>query len=236
MIIFNGKGVLVAIAASLVLALFAGLFHLNFGLSTIFAGIAGFFASIKLTNKESGFFGLPSFFFVPTHVYALLIVYVGIMAFKKETSFFAEKEKEDVREQYVEKDLDTLQANELSGMKDEARELKAFMNEIIIHQLKPEKISYLLKENPKTNAVLLLVNYDKFDEFSEESRGEFVSTLKSYFKENSYYADKYFYIGVIDEHMMRTTETPEKGRTVKSYLAYNKDLVGFYGETETYTN
>lgn len=236
MIIFNGKGVVVAIVAAIILALCAGLFHVNFGLSTIFAGIAGFFASMKMTNKESGFFGLPSFFFVPTHLYALVIIYIGVMAFKEKPSMFIKKELEDIREQYVQKDLDTLELNELSGNKTEAKSLKEFINASIIHQLKPENISYLLKENTQNNAVLLLVKYDKIDDFADEDKAEFVRTLKTFFNENSYYANKDFYIGVMNKHSIKITETPQKGRTTKSYLAYDKDLVDFYGANQNLNN
>lgn len=236
MIIFNGKGLLVAIITAIVLALCAGLLHLNFGLSAIAAGLIALYVSVKITNKEEGFFSMPSFFFIPTHVYAILVLIIGIKEFKSTPGFFAKKEKEDVRLQYIEQDLDSLRNNELSGWKEDAKQLKAYMSEVMIHQLKPETISYRLKVNPEHKAVLLLVRYEKFEEFGEENRKDFVSALRSFFRDNPDYAGMDFYIGITDDTLIKTTQNPVKGTTTSTYLAYDKDLVGFYGNEKNTEN
>lgn len=228
MIIFNGKGFIVALISAILLIILILIFHLNQGLSFLLTGIGALFISFKLTNKNEGFFALPSFFIIPTHLYALLIIYVGILSLKEKPSFFEKKNPKDNREKFLRNEIDTLNMYELSGLKTNAKNLKEYMNNSIIHQLKTENISYLLKENQKTNAYLLLIKYDKFDSFGDEDRAEFVSLIKKYFNNDSIYLSKKIYIAILDEGIIKTTYTPEKGLKTNSFLTSEKELKNYF--------
>src|SRR5438093_386614 len=107
MLIFNAKGIVVALATFIVLAL-AIWMGLSAGVSIFLAGITALFVSLKMSKGYTGFFALPSIFIIPTHVYACLIIIIGCAIFIKEPVFLEKKAPQDLRKQLVEKDIASL--------------------------------------------------------------------------------------------------------------------------------
>jgi hypothetical protein len=228
MIIFNTKALLVGIGTLIVL-MFGLYFKWNDGLCFILAGLTGLFLSVKISNKEAGYAGMPTLFFIPTHVYAVLIIIMGIAGFWSDKKDATGKSTSDTRTELVETDLAIVDTASVSGIDSIAERIKLFVSLSLVRQLKPNDICYRVVEDPKENKVLVLVMFPKLDDLSKDAKKDFRQLIASTVSEIDFFNGKQVYIGIKDKYGLELTQTP-KTKNI-SFMATTLDLLPFYGNS-----
>lgn len=228
MVIFNLKGLLVAIVAVVVFVIPA-LIGLNVGLCLILGGLAGIYTSIKLTVKGEGYFAMPSVFFIPTHVYTALIVLLGIVTFAGEPSFSQPKKAKDHRVDMVEADQKLLTANKYTGYEDIASDMDNLLSFALVDEAEADELHYLIKKNDGGDKILVMIKFPNIKKFEKDARKEFLSLVEEYISEVDFFDNRELYISIQDERSIWITATPNGTHTSK-LLADENDLVDFYGE------
>lgn len=224
MIIYNVKGLLVGIAA--VVVVFACIhFELSGGISFLITGAVAMYLSIKLSEKGTGYAGMPSLFLIPTHAYAFLILAAGGIAFAGDPSFF-DKEADDKRVQLLERDLAVVDSVSLSGVDSVAHNIQGYVTLSLIRQLKPGNICYRVLESDDKKRVLVLVMFPLLDDLSKEARKDFAELVNEYVQSHSFFEGREVYLGIKDKSELKATRTPKQKHD--GFLAVNSDLLPFY--------
>ncbi len=228
MIIYNIKGAFVAI---ITVAVFVGLAFLdiNAGLSMILAGLVGVAASVKASTKGEGYSGMPTIFFVPTHVFAAIVVVLGVTAFSKAPSLFTE-ESTDYRYTLLEADQDELDAAETAGIDSLAATFTSYMRYSLVDELEPENTACLVKENKELNRVLIILKLPKINDLDKSVRPELLDMMDEVIAEEPFYEGKELYIGIQGNSSIWVTRTPEEGVKNSRSSASEEQLVPFYGD------
>lgn len=227
-LIFNGKGLIAGIVA-VVVFIISVMLDVNIGLSGMLAGLMGLIVSMKLSTKGEGFFALPSIFFIPTHVYSVVLMLLGLAAFWSSPSLFDET-VDDYRSELIAKDIAVLDSLDVSGVDSIASELKELMNVMLLEQVKPEEIAYRVLQNEEGDKALILVKFRQIGDFTKEARMEFLELLELYVDVIDFFKDKQVYIGVKNKSSLYITRTPEKVDN-SSFGATESDLLAFYADS-----
>ena len=225
MIIFNTKGFLAGVAALFVLVICIWL-KLSDGFSFLFAGIAGLFASVKLSGKGEGYAGLPTVFFIPTHVYAVLIIIVGIASFWSGKG--SSGKSSDPREVKMDNDMNMVDSLAISGVDSVAHYLKTYVSVMIIKDLNPEECHYRIIENETKDKALVLVMFPRVDDLSKDAKKDFRTLMEQAIEGENFFTGKQVYLGVKDKYGLELTKAP--GKKNVGFLATTLDLLPFYGE------
>lgn len=228
MVIFNLKGLLVGVVVVIIFIAMAVL-EFNMGLSFLVPGLIGLYMSSKLSTKGEGFFALPSIFFIPTHVYTVLIVIVGAIFFFDDMSLF-DKRPVDLRADMVEYDQAVLDSLDISGNDTIAQGIKDYVTSELIRQYKPENIAYRIVDSEDGERILVLVKYVKISEFDKESRRDILDLIVNYCYGLEYFNNRDLYLAIQDEWSIWVTYTPQAINNSR-LSASEHDLYNFYGDS-----
>jgi len=224
MIIFNLKAVLVALAVAVPFVILS-LLEFNLGLSIFLSGLAGLFTTVKLSTKGEGYSAMPTVFFVPTHVYTVLICILGAISFFDEPGLFTAT-KGDLRVEMLDQDIQLLDAEELSGDEEKASLVKDALQYFLVSEMEAENLHCLVRKDVDGDKTLILVKLKKIGDVAKETRPDLVEFLEDLFAQDLDYFGSETYIGVkgsSDFYLVKAG-----GELINTNFASTKSLLTFY--------
>ena len=240
--IYNVKGVLVALSIVVCFVILA-LVTKVFGLSFALAGVVGLLVSIRLSRPYAGYLKLPHIFFIPTHVFSVLIIIMGLIGLKNDGFERWEIGKKSTpisnsqtrystsntsfnNSTLIENDMTLVSASRHTGDTAAIGEMDRYMRAHIITQLKPDLCSYLLRYSPDSSSIFVLIRMHSLDMIRSEIKDELVRTILTFFRSSPRFAQKEMYIGIMDGDDLFYIKTPAANHHVS--FGGKDDLAAFY--------